>query len=754
MSYDDIAARSGDGPLPTVARRALALDRLIVKEGAVLWCADFTGDAWTPPGPDETLAALAGQQGASLPAMAGDMGLGLYDHGTRVLSYCGVTIEGQPLPPPAAAESEGYEARLAFPELGDGQGQLSVLRTFLADGDAIHLLVSVETQEVQPAPVRLTLALAADTRGMVDAQARLMPVAAGGLAATFTGRGPDGERRRLAVTCDPAPITFGQAPPLAPDQSSLVTMTFALTPTLGEPATLAVALTPARSSDQITVKPLRQEDAHAEAVASLRHRHARWHLDGAIFQSALPVVNALLRRGAADLRLLMERDSAGGELAPVAGLPARARFGGHEALLAAAQSLMLNPAIAEGTVRRLARYQADSGGILPAAPAGGRAVSEPLAGGTLAGDQADVGMGVAADSLAVTPLWLALFAETVDWTGDLALLHDLLPAGERALAYLDGLSDRPGDGYLRAAGTDARTGADVGLDLQVYTFLARRAMARLLRHRGMGDDRARAAVCDRAADALRRRIERDFWLPSEGCYAPGLDADGHSSVAVTDCSALALWAGIPGSARAARLAERLLAADLASGWGLRARAGSGNAGNASETTEDVGSADDEGGLVWPHMTALAAAGLWRAGEPRAAARLARGLFAAATAHVDGRLPSVFGGASRAGAYADAPRPRAEASAPFGPAAAAPFGIVAAMLGVEADALGHRLALRPVLPAWLRALRVQHLRVGEARVDLEVRRLDHDGICGVNWQVTAGELQVVIRPPARTWGGWA
>jgi hypothetical protein len=40
------------------------------------------------------------------------------------------------------------------------------------------------------------------------------------------------------------------------------------------------------------------------------------------------------------------------------------------------------------------------------------------------------------------------------------------------------------------------------------------------------------------------------------------------------------------------------------------------------------------------------------------------------------------------------------------------------------------------------------------VDLEVRRLDHDGICGVNWQVTAGELQVVIRPPARTWGGWA
>jgi hypothetical protein len=66
-----------------------------------------------------------------------------------------------------------------------------------------------------------------------------------------------------------------------------------------------------------------------------------------------------------------------------------------------------------------------------------------------------------------------------------------------------------------------------------------------------------------------------------------------------------------------------------------------------------------------------------------------------------------------------------------------------MLGLEPDAAGHELRLlSPSLPDWLPELRLENLRVGDAVVDLLVRR--NDSSTGVEVLRRSGELDVVVR----------
>ena len=77
------------------------------------------------------------------------------------------------------------------------------------------------------------------------------------------------------------------------------------------------------------------------------------------------------------------------------------------------------------------------------------------------------------------------------------------------------------------------------------------------------------------------------------------------------------------------------------------------------------------------------------------------------------------------------------------AAAAPFGLLQACLGLDIDA-EHRVVhlSHPRLPASLEWLRIRRLRVGEARLDLLLRR--HDADVAVNVLNRQGEVEVAVR----------
>jgi glycogen debranching enzyme len=94
-----------------------------------------------------------------------------------------------------------------------------------------------------------------------------------------------------------------------------------------------------------------------------------------------------------------------------------------------------------------------------------------------------------------------------------------------------------------------------------------------------------------------------------------------------------LWTGIVDADHAAAVAGRLTAPDMVSGWGLRTLA---------ESMARYDPLSYHNGSVWPHDTAIAIAGLRRAGFVDEALLLAAQLLDAATA-CDARLPELYSG---------------------------------------------------------------------------------------------------------------
>ncbi|MET0772532.1 MAG: amylo-alpha-1,6-glucosidase, partial [Candidatus Limnocylindrales bacterium] len=147
------------------------------------------------------------------------------------------------------------------------------------------------------------------------------------------------------------------------------------------------------------------------------------------------------------------------------------------------------------------------------------------------------------------------------------------------------------------------------------------------------------------------------------------------------------------------------------------------------------------GSIWPHDNAICAAGLWRYGFGEEASRVAAALLEATQFFRDARLPELFSGFDRASSPFPVPYP--VACSPQAWAAGATFQLLEAMLGLAPDAANHELQLRgPMLPAWLPEVRLQNLVVGDAVVDLLVRR--SDGSTGVEVLRRSGDLDVVVR----------
>lgn len=101
---------------------------------------------------------------------------------------------------------------------------------------------------------------------------------------------------------------------------------------------------------------------------------------------------------------------------------------------------------------------------------------------------------------------------------------------------------------------------------------------------------------------LPRRFNQDFWLEDQGTYAFGLDRDKRPIDAVTSNAGHCLWTGIADPDKADRVADRLLATDMFSGFGIRTLA---------TTMAAYNPVSYHYGSIWPHDNAIGAAGLAR-----------------------------------------------------------------------------------------------------------------------------------------------
>ncbi|WEO76386.1 glycogen debranching N-terminal domain-containing protein [Cryobacterium sp. SO2] len=318
-----------------------------------------------------------------------------------------------------------------------------------------------------------------------------------------------------------------------------------------------------------------------------------------------------------------------------------------------------------------------------------------------------------------TPLWICLLADAHRWGMADAEVEALLPHLEAALAWMRDFGDSDGDGFLEYVDSTGHGLANQGwkdsgdsiqwrdgsladgpialCEVQAYAYQAAIGGAALLDAFGRpGGDTWRAWAAN-----LQARFRESFWIDSpEGRYpAVALDAFKRPVDTVTSNIGHLLGTGLLSAEESALVAARLVSPELNSGFGLR-----------TMSTDSAGywPVSYHGGSVWTHDTAIAIAGLGRAGFGAEAGELITGLLAAAESF-DYRMPELHSGdaasaVTAAGAYPAACRPQAWS-------AAAAVSVLGTVLGLDRDPVTGEVTSTPISPAIVGEVSVHGLTAG-------------------------------------------
>jgi len=701
---------------------------------------------------------------------ADSRGLGLYEGDTRVLSRLELRIAGHRPLVLRTGTGAGYRSTIQMtnPDLarnplekGDASAMLArqslgIVRERLVS-DALEDRVRIHNFTMHPERCLLSVALDADFADIFEvrgvrraARGERAPAVVGADEVRFEYQGLDGLVRRTVVTVSEAgtPMALGGEGGTAdgPSDETGVLLGFDWTIPPGGDRTLAIRVTSEVAPGAAGHAPRRATTLPPPSDPEAAHR--AWHATSASVSSSHAGAERAFRRGMSDLRLLVDPGPGEGERYVAAGIPWYDTLFGRDSIFTSLQLLPIRPQVAADTLSILARLQATAHDAWRDAEPG-KVLHELRTGEmALANEIPQTPYYGSVDS---TPLFLVLLSEYERWTADLALVDRLWPHALAALEWIDQSGDLDHDGFVEYSrrserglinqgwkdSADAIRWADGRLaegpialvEVQGYVFQARRGMARLARRRG---DAAMAERLEASAEDLRTRFEAAFWLEGPATYALALDGDKRAVDSVTSNAGHVLWSGLASPERAAGVAASLTGPDLFSGWGIR---------TLSAAMAGYNPISYHIGSIWPHDNAICATGLWRYGFGDEASRVAGALLEATQYFRDARLPELFCGFDRSSSPYPVPYP--VACSPQAWAAGATFQLVEAMLGLAPDAANHELELRnPMLPAWLPDVRLENLVVGDAVVDLLVRR--SDGSTGVEVLRRSGDIDVVVR----------
>jgi glycogen debranching enzyme len=482
--------------------------------------------------------------------------------------------------------------------------------------------------------------------------------------------------------------------------------------------------------------------------------HRRWISGATTLETSHEDLHRFYRQSVEDLGALRlhDHDMADDVWVPAAGVPWFVTLFGRDSLIAGLQNMVVNPAFARGCLKKLAEYQAtDYDDWRDAQP--GKMLHE-LRHGELAHFHR-IPHTPYYGTADATPLYLILLHEAWKWTGDESLLHDYRDVALRALEWIDRDGDLDGDGFQEycsrsSKGIKNQSWKDSGhavvypdgkeveppiatCELQGYVFDAKLRMAEVFDVLGQS---ARAAELRRQAAELQQRFEERFWCEDVDCYAFALDADKNTVASIVSNPGHLLWSGIVRADRAERVVKRLMAPDMWSGWGIRTLSSQHPAYNPFSY---------QLGAVWPHDNGLIALGLKRYGFTVETGRVAQAMTETASHFVSSRMPELFAGTERQ--PHTFPVQYRGANIPQAWAAGSVFHLIAALLGIRADAPNGCLYIDPNLPAWLPDVRLRNLTVGTARLDLRCRR---EGEL-TRWDAAVLEGQVEIRHTS--WQPW-
>jgi glycogen debranching enzyme len=641
---------------------------------------------------------------------------GVFFRDTRFLSELRLRVNGQWPETLAATTIDPFSAAFVLrdqPQAGLADSHLMVFRNRYV-GRGMREDITVRNYGLEPAFCALEFLIDADFADLFEVkESRIEKV--GELSASAEGSRLSWEYRRGRFARG-AHLDFSAEPQLSTKHAVFEV----IVPATGQ-WSVCLQLTPVIDDEEVTPRYLCGRPVER---ATPVERLEKWRRNLPSITSDHDSFGALLDQSTEDLAALRLFDPDHPDRTVIAaGAPWFMTLFGRDSLITSWMTMMIDSDLALGTLQTLARLQGvDVNPITEEEP--GRILHEMRF-----GESSELSLGggrVYYGSVDATPLFVMLLGELQRWGNRQEEVDALLPAADRALAWIDDFGDRDDDGYVEYLRTNDRGLRNQGwkdshdstrfadgrlaeppialCEVQGYVYAALVARAHFATEQG--DDAYAEELRVRAA-ALKRRFNTDFWIEEHGWLAMGLDREKKPLDALTSNMGHCLWTGILDEDRAALVAARLVSEDLFSGWGVRTLASSMTGYNPISY---------HNGSVWPHDNALCAAGLMRYGFAEEAHRVMEGIVHAA-AYFGNRIPELFAGLARS----EVPFPVSypTSCSPQAWAAASPLLFLRSMLNFDPEVRNAQLHLAPVLPEWMGRLVLERIPLMGGHLSIEV-----------------------------------
>ncbi len=463
-------------------------------------------------------------------------------------------------------------------------------------------------------------------------------------------------------------------------------------------------------------------------------------------------VMRVLEQAKNDLIALRLYDLDHGEQAWVmaAGIPIYVALFGRDTLTAAWQAALISPEMLRGVPIELARWQGTKiddwrdeqpGRMLHEAHTG------PVETLNINPRQRYYG------SITTSDFYPVVVSELWHWTGDREAVYPLIEPMLKALKWLDDYSDLDGDGFYEyktrsSQGNRNQAWKDswdgivyedgqfveppiATCEEQGFSYLAKLRASEILWWFDRKDEARRMFA---EAGELKKRFNEAFWMEDLGFYALGLDSQKRPIKSITSNPGHLLATAIADTEHVSQTADRLMADDLFSGWGIR---------TLSSDHPVYNPYSYHRGSVWPVEQATFTIGFMRYGLHEKVDQLCRALFEAAALFDYHRLPEVFSGHPRDEQH-PFPAFYPRSNSPQAWSASAAFNFIQSILGLYPYAPLHLLLVDPHLPDWLPEFTIHHLQVSNAFLDIRFSRKENgDSVYEVLDQ--QGSLHVIRQP---------
>ena len=306
-----------------------------------------------------------------------------------------------------------------------------------------------------------------------------------------------------------------------------------------------------------------------------------------------------------------------------------------------------------------------------------------------------------------TPLYIIAVNDYVTASGDVAYAKEKWVSLRKAYEFLKSTYDEQGFPKNFGIGHGWVEGGPLlpvktefyhsGLGVEALRALS--SLARIV-----GQDAMSKELADAFAKQLPQ-LNNAFWLADKQRYAFALGTDGKPVDQATVLATVPMWFGLTDQGKASETITQLADADQQTDWGMRI---------ISANSPRFSGGGYHYGSVWPLFTGWASVGEYRYHRAAPAYANLRSNALLALEGSLGHVTEVLSGDYYQPLSTSSPHQIWSAAMVVSP-------ILRGMLGLNVDALQHKLTFAPHLPADWTTLRIDNVRVGEDSVRLTYRK---------------------------------